>query len=442
MSVSNFNTEKGNITKFKITAANRDVSADMQPIVFSYYENIFNPTVKITADFMESGNLAENTILDGLPIRSGEKVEVSFEDNQSRRGGENNIISFEGETSLRVDQVRNVITNPANATYSVDIKSREFFRNDNCICPKTYKGKISEIVSEIFRDPGDKKVYNGLGSEVPFDVESTKNYIKVQGLNSKPFYFMTLLASSSIPEKIEEGKTAGFLFFQTRSGYQFKSLDSLFAKKDRYKKYSFNNTPYPVTGYDDNILKYSVQRNVNLSEKLRSGAWSAKSYYFDTQTFNFQPQDYNIADIEGDLEFAADSIFYPKEFVGEEGSPIPSRRYMSILDNGNLATLDEFSEDRSKPNLDIRQLQSQSVARMNQMMSTVISITIRGDFSLRAGDTIYCDFPQYQDQVSRDFNSETGGIYMISALCHRLSSDGCYTSLDLVRDSFGRQPYN
>jgi|TARA_B100000085_G_scaffold221690_2_gene206646 hypothetical protein len=437
---ANFNAEKGNITKFTIKAANSGRFAEIQPIVFSYYENIFSPTIKVTANVMEAAPEAQNTLLDGLPIRSGEEIEISFEDNHASRGGENNVITLD---NLRVDSIFNVITKPASVVYSMNIKSREFFWNDNSICPKTYKGKISDIVRSIWTDPGDGKIYNGLGSSLDrISIEPTKNYITKQGMNFKPLYLITSLAADSIPENTEDGKTAGFLFFQTQDGYQFKSLDTLFSEKKNYKRYIYNNTNKTPVGYDGNILKYNINRNVNLSEKLRSGAWSTKSYYFDTTTFNFQPQNYNIADVKEDLNLAADQMFYPEEFVGTSETPIPSRRYMSILDNGNLTTLDEFSEDRSRPNLDLRQLQSQSVARMNQLTSTAVSITIKGDFSLRAGDTIYCDFPQYVDQMSEEVNTQTGGIYMISALCHRLSSDSCYTSLDLVRDSFGRQPYN
>ena len=66
---------------------------------------------------------------------------------------------------------------------------------------------------------------------------------------------------------------------------------------------------------------------------------------------------------------------------------------------------------------------------------------IPGDFSLRAGDLVYCDFPVLTTELSAQVNDQSGGIYMIASLCHRLTSRDTYTSLTLVRDSFGRKSF-
>ena len=39
-------------------------------------------------------------------------------------------------------------------------------------------------------------------------------------------------------------------------------------------------------------------------------------------------------------------------------------------------------------------------------------------------------------------NPKSGGIYMIASVCHRMTQGGTYSSLSLVRDSFGKKPQN
>ena len=66
---------------------------------------------------------------------------------------------------------------------------------------------------------------------------------------------------------------------------------------------------------------------------------------------------------------------------------------------------------------------------------------IAGDFSLRAGDLIYCEFPKLSTEPNTQVNKKSGGLYMISSLCHNLTPRETYTSLTLVRDTFGRKPF-
>ena len=78
----------------------------------------------------------------------------------------------------------------------------------------------------------------------------------------------------------------------------------------------------------------------------------------------------------------------------------------------------------------------QSIMRYNQMFSIQINITVPGNFELRAGDRVQCDFPGLDPQESISPNTATRGIYIIAHLCHKITPRETYTSLGLVRDSF------
>ena len=75
------------------------------------------------------------------------------------------------------------------------------------------------------------------------------------------------------------------------------------------------------------------------------------------------------------------------------------------------------------------------------MYSAIETITIAGDFSLHAGDAIYVDTPAIEeDHCGHEMNSRNGGLYIISDLCHYVSSKETYTKMNIIRDSFGRKP--
>ena len=63
---------------------------------------------------------------------------------------------------------------------------------------------------------------------------------------------------------------------------------------------------------------------------------------------------------------------------------------------------------------------------------------IEGDFSLKAGDTIYCEFPELGAETKRP-SKETSGLYLIASLCHKVTSSKTFTSMNLIRDSFGKK---
>ena len=128
---------------------------------------------------------------------------------------------------------------------------------------------------------------------------------------------------------------------------------------------------------------------------------------------------------------------------------LPVSRLMTrVLDVGTLPSgkdikdqLEKWKDSPFDPTYDAGQTMVQSLMRYNQLFSIKINIKIAGDFTLRAGDMIYCEFPELTTDPNTPVNKESGGLYMISSLCHNLTPRKTETSLTLVRDSFGRKPF-
>ena len=88
--------------------------------------------------------------------------------------------------------------------------------------------------------------------------------------------------------------------------------------------------------------------------------------------------------------------------------------------------------------MEVRKILNQGIRRYNQFYSQQQTITIPGDFSLHAGDLIQVDSPSIQSETTDEKDQQAGGKYVISDLCHYVTSKETFTKLNIVRDSFGR----
>tara|TARA_B100000902_G_scaffold60840_1_gene67953 strand:- start:425 stop:634 length:210 start_codon:yes stop_codon:yes gene_type:complete len=64
-------------------------------------------------------------------------------------------------------------------------------------------------------------------------------------------------------------------------------------------------------------------------------------------------------------------------------------------------------------------------------------MTVPCNTNLRAGDTIKCFFPKISRNDGQEFDPDQSGLYMIKELCHHFDKTRSFTSMLLVRDTFG-----
>ena len=436
-------TRAGNITKFTVGG-----SPDFSPVaqIISYYEDVTKPSIKVQVTIEETG-LTDNGplgVLDSLPIRGGEEVILEIEDNQSKP----NKLSFKKGKSLYVNTVSGVDPGTQKEIYSMEFRPKEFLSNDLTRVVKRYNGRIDSSVVAILKE--------NLGVEEK-DIEKDVTAVPYNfiGNDKKPFYICTWLASKAIPAMMVDGKStiggaAGYFFFQTYDGYKFRSIDKILEKNPKVpiKKYILTGkSDNPPPGYTGKILKASIDRYIDLGNNLNMGIYANRSIFFDYYGMGYKVRDYNVDKNQKNKVRNAGKDELGEQIV-EQFRKGPSRLMSHILDFGALPAgrtpkeqLKKWKEHPDDPNYDAPNTMVQSLMRYNQLFTIKTDVMIAGDFSLRAGQLIYCDFPELTVDHNKEVNKETGGIYMIASLCHRLTRGDCYTSLTLVRDTFGRIPF-
>ena len=435
--------------KFIIESAdgtrNVDISAGV--IAFTYFENIFSPTLTARAIVVNTGNTVRGddgvmqTVYNGLPIRGGERVLIKIAGNSNTNEG----LDFSDTPSryFHVGSITNVLIDEGTETFTLNLISRETITNETVRVGKKFptSQKISDSVTNILK--------NYVKTEKEIIVDPTQNPYGFIGNMKKPFTLITWLASKSVPGKgSSKDSSAGFLFYETKDGFNFRSIDNLIDEKPFKKKYIF--TPGVINTEDANrdfkILRYGINRNQDLIAKLERGAFSSQRYYVNPVSFKpsisvFKASDYLKE--SGMSKLGAKPIDLPKidDKSDKTLGDLPTRIFVGMLDVG---TVEEDASDEgwnapSKLNADPAKIHAQSMMRYNQLFTQVLEITIPLNSSLTAGNLINCEFPQTSQSKRKEPDPETSGLYMIKELAHYFDGKGSYSKLKLVRDSFGRK---
>ena len=446
----------GDIRQFDIFQAKdggKSIDASGGVVDIKYYEDILSNSVSLSAVIVETGEsddkkLGNVGILDGLPIRGGEPSHIVIADH------DNNVLKFKDDNKLYVNRVRNVIAGTQKDAYSIDFTSREMLANEQCRVCKRYDGKISENIKKILTEATSSDVGIKTKKEVTVD-ETAINYNFI-GNDRKPFYVCTWLASKSIPaEAGSVGGSAGYVFYETYDGYNFRSLDAL-AEQESKGNYLFSNTDDIPPEYTGKIISYDINKDIDLQNNLTIGAYANRTLFFDFYAYNYKVRNYSVDESGGAdnnegagskgkiVTLGSDEI----DSVADEFRLPVSRLMNRVLDVGTLPAgkdIDEqlktWKDSPFDPTYDSTKTMVQSVMRYNQMFSVKINIMIAGDFRLRAGDLIRCEFPRLSTESNTRPNKVSGGLYMIASLCHNITPRETYTSLTLVRDTFGSKPF-
>ena len=428
--------------------------------VLQYFESILADTVRVSVNYTDTGHTIksedDDTVMaavEGLPIVGTESCKVIIEDNN-----ENEI-----ELELFINKVTPIQETSKINTVNLELVSKEFILNEKIRVNTRFDGKVSDHITKIIQDLPD---YFDTDKEI--DIEKTDNNYNFIGNNKKPFYVLNTLSKKSVPDG-KLGKSAGFFFWETSEGFHFKSIDTLLdPEKNKIKKAILFDNTFDEDGasippaYDMKALEYKEDNRVNIKDKMLLGAYSTKIITFDPYSCEYKVTTRTVKDeatrvsgtstpedegSEKNLTTGGEELPVLNPIFDREGlNKEYSRTTYYVNDTGTLPSGSGLGEEQQQleksrdPNFVQSQIVNQSIRRYNQFYASQVTITIPGDFSLHAGDSLFVDAPAVTaDKSKGEVNHRTGGLYIITDLCHYVSSNGTYTKLNLVRDSFGRQ---
>lgn len=432
MSINTPNTtaESGNIKKCIIYSNrgsdSRDVSSGI--VDFSYFESVLDTTIRFTIVIVDTGNVVgeENSeaVLYKLKLSGFEKVELTFEDNYG------NELKFAGGNCLYINKIKNIISHSEKTIFTIDLVSKEYLANEflKSEVYQRFDGEITASVTKILTEilNTDKNIIS----------DPTSNTFNFYGSGKKPFSIISEVAKMGVPQ--DSQASAGYFIYENYDGFNFRSIDAIF-KSPVSKSFIYNSTTLLPKTYDAKIISYKSIRTIDVHENLNSGAYGGRLETFNPYTHVFNPVTKQVENTDpeprGGEEFpqiSPDFSFY--------GSL--SRRFYHRMDVGQLASGNKSAqlEKRKNENLDSKNTIAQSAMTYNKVFSLCVEVCVPGDYSLRAGNLIHCDFPEQSSKRNIETEKELSGIYMICDLCHHITPTSSVTKMILTRDSYGRKP--
>jgi hypothetical protein len=411
-------------------------------IGFEYYEDIFSPIVTAKLKIVNTGNSAstekdtsKQSLYNGLPLRGGERLALKIKANTKT----NIALDFASkvENYFHVSSITDVISETQKESLTLHLVPREAITNETVRVTRKYPtalsidGSVEKILKEVLRT---KKIGK---------IDKTSNKYGFIGNMRKPFTILTWLASKSVPTVSKDG-TAGFLFYQTKEGFNFRSIDEM-NKQSSKATYVYSEASQSYTednqkvNNDFKILNYFIDRNQNLIEKLRLGTYASYRMFFNPLDFKFSNPEEGVfkqSDYVKSTENLGDRLKLPKVSDGSEQTlgDIPSRMITQILDIGTLE-----QDVSTSTNSDPQKYQSQSLMRYNSLFTQQLNVIVPLNTNLNAGNIIECNFPKISSSDKKEFDQETSGLYMIKELCHHFDTESSYTSMKLLRDTFGQK---
>ena len=438
--------------KFEMKSNTDDTTVDLRgsgtPII-EYRESIFMPYVEITAYIIDTGNT--------LPANDGADSGVGLLDAGLAQGTETilfniedefgNKINFTRNDDLRVASVRGNEQGFSNNSFQLKIVSKEAFDNTllKSRCNNKFSGRISDIARAIIRENLKSPKWQSMNTD------ETLNEYHEWGEDRTPFEFLLQLQQLAIPNiqtskgKTARGNTAGYLFWQTATGYQFKSLDKLFDLTDKtvpkYIENSKGDESLPF-GYDGKILWSNMSQSIDALGQFETGAWGTQIHVFNDVDKTYQVKDLQSYGKGNGILAGRHLPQINNDYLDDDGKPLPTAKRKVRQAVGQtvvgMDSLKDQVEKFDKINYNVEDTIIQSTQNYRQKMSISAEIVIAADFSLNAGDLIFCEFPELSTKVTTiGSRTRKSGIYMIADLCHYGDRGNAFTGLHLVRDSYG-----
>lgn len=408
-------------------------------IELTYYESILDSTLRASTTFTDTGYRKNKDGVsvfekDDVNITSGEKIHLKIVDGYGTelKFENDNHLCVNGPLTANVQTVNKVI-------YGLNMYSKESVDNNdasNWVYGK-YEGRIPESVESILK--------NCLKTPKKIILDDGLNSYSFLGHAEKPLYLCTSLGKRTVPDLPNAfGNLAGYLFYETYDGYNFRSIDKLFTQKPK-KRYAYTEIIGEIPDeYDGVLLEFPSTGAINLNDSIVSGAFT-----------NIRKQTYDrMKGTYSENSHSSKNSYLEYNNGGKEQAKIASHTQIQekVTRHTNATSpdtgicpagrkLEQQIRLSQKENFNLDEIKRQSIMRYNQLFTHKISIAIAGDFSLRAGDLIYCDFAEVSGKVNRVVSQKLGGIYMIADIAHRITKNNCYTRMNLVRDSIYRKPF-
>ena len=447
---------------------------------FSISESLEAPFMGGALTVSDSKNL-----INEYPIQGGETINIELKTSFSDIPIEYNFVI----ARIGIREVKN-----KKQLYTLVLVSPELLVNESIQVQDPLEGNPETIIEkmlgreylnstkELFSEPSRFEVKLNPAKTRPFDIiakiikRSVSSKTTYTGKKYKTYEENRQNRPNSESKPIKG--SAGFLFWETRRGYNFFSIDALCDtsedgtfifkdkkkgdKKEKPRLQTESWGPYvekiantEISG-DQRFLitKATFTSEIDLTQSLRKGKYSSLMIFFNISTGQYEEYTYKIKDSYDNMAHLGYQDSVAKIPNNEKGdlSESPSRIMSVLLDheswyNGpSIANPDDAKATDPNKFADWQKYYaSQGVARAELLYNQELTLDIPGNPEICAGDKIDIRIQSKlaDEQRKREpYDLESSGIYLVKTvnqMYNALNTENgtLKTTLGLCRDSYG-----
>ena len=375
----------------------------------NYYESVTSPSISMTVSFIDIDQMISVKGITGGEMIDLEIIIPDFEEKFKITSKKQKMV---------LNSVRDVVTSSNKQTATLEFISEESLVNETCRVNKKFTGNVTQIVNELLESET-----KGIKTKKEIKSDDAVNKYSFVGNLKRPFETIQWLC----PKAQASSKNFGFLFFENRDGFHFKSIENLLKQEPEflYKK------PDRPTETDLRIIESNLNQSNDMGINARMGMYSNKTIYIDLENETYEETDFNISELNPEKPLKVIDTLKEK----------PTRLMFRILDQGALQKGSKKEEVEKRNELAV--YQNKSYIRNNLLFSQSLNISVPINPELRAGQMIEVQFPLKSedytaptDEYGRDGDNDISGKYLISELRHVIGDGKSSTQLNLIRDTF------
>jgi hypothetical protein len=410
-----------------VTAAKQKFELKRLVAELSYYEDIYTFTVSGYVTLTDAQGFVELFQLTG-----NEYLEIDF--------GKTESAPTNVKRAFRVYKLapRKPTGNMNAEFYTLYFCSEELMLSEQLKISSSYKGKkISDNVKNILTEKlkvSDDRI------EV---IEETTGISNLVSPKVRPFEAISWLSNYARPQSTGT-VGADMLFFETKNGFNFRSLQSM------YKDEVYTNYTYEAKNIDENeqslqdkaktVLKYEIVKSFDILNEINSGTLTNRLLSLDPLTRNFQVTDFNYSDYKEKSEALND---------GDVTNQLKNRlgKVATQMNEGMLKMVTGNANQQNNPYIKKQGVDVKDVFMENNVPNrtaqialanyTVIKIVVPGDTGITAGRTVQFDlYTLKPTNTNKDLDKFYSGKYLVTAVRHIITTPTEFqTVLELAKDS-------
>jgi hypothetical protein len=405
-------------------------------VELSYYEDLYSFAISGYLTLKDSQGFIES-----LQLTGNEFIEVNF--------GKIKDAPNSTDQTFRIYKVgpRTASTNISTEYYTLYFCSEELMLSEQIKISKSYNMQISKIVGHIVTD---YLKINNKNKDV--NIEATTGIYNFVIPRYKPFEAISWISTYARPN-ITGTIGADMLFFETKDGFNFRSIQSMM-KEPVYATYKYQQTNLSndIQSFQEkviSVLNYEFVKTYDMLHDINSGTYANRLISIDPIARKSTITDFDYSKYVSNPKInsldGSGVLSTSKNRLGVTQNQAYNSKLKVATSNANQGQVQYINQIPGSVAQDIAienyvPLRTAQISLANYI---VVKIVIPGDSVITVVRTINFNLPSLKpSNKGKELDAFYSGKYLVTAVRHIIKSEGVYqTVLEIAKDSTPTQ-YN